>query len=55
MKNTKLVTTLALATTLTGLTIYLLKKCQRERRLAVISDAGYETAYDVHFPMKYRK
>ena len=55
MNKTKLITILTLTATLTGATIYLLKQCRHKKRLAVVSDAGYETAYDVHFPLKYKK
>jgi hypothetical protein len=55
MNKTKLITILSLTTALTGATIYLLKQCRHKKRMAVISDAGYETAYDIHFPLKYKR
>lgn len=27
----------------------------RNKKLAVVSDAGYEIAYDVHYPLKHNK
>lgn len=35
--------------------VYLIAKKRRDKRLAVVSNAGYEMAYDVHYPMKYKK
>ena len=58
-KDKKLVATTALVTLLAGgatlAAIYVISKKRREKRLAVVSNAGYEMAYDVHYPMKYRK
>lgn len=31
------------------------QKTKREKKLAVISDAGYEIAHDVHFPLRHNK
>ena len=31
------------------------QKAKHQKRLAVVSDAGYETAHDVHYPLKYKK
>jgi hypothetical protein len=30
-------------------------RAKHQKRMAVVSDAGYETAYDVHFPLKKGK
>ena len=56
-KNKKLLLTVTLVATaaVIGANFYLLKKHKHKKRLAVVSDAGYETAYDVHFPLKYKK
>ncbi|MBS1566926.1 MAG: hypothetical protein JST39_21270 [Bacteroidetes bacterium] len=43
------------ATAVVGANLYLLKRFKHKKRLAVVSDAGYETAYDIHFPMKPKK
>ena len=31
------------------------QKTKREKELAVVSDAGYEIAHDVHFPLRHNK
>jgi len=56
MKNKKLLLTLVLvaAVAVVG-TNLLAKKTKHKKRLAVVSDAGYETAYDIHFPLKYKR
>jgi Flp pilus assembly protein protease CpaA len=55
--NKKQLIALATVTTLVAgaATIYLLTKKKREKRLAVVSNAGYEMAYDVHYPIRYKK
>jgi hypothetical protein len=50
---TALTTLAAGAAALTA--IYHITKKKREKRLAVISNAGYEMAQDVHYPMKYKR
>jgi hypothetical protein len=55
MKNTQKITALVFAAALVGTTVYLLKKRQHSRRRDFVANAGYEMAYDVHFPMKYKK
>ena len=55
-KDKQLIAITAFTTLLAGAaTIYLLTKRKREKRLTVVSNAGYEMAYDVHYPMKYKK
>jgi hypothetical protein len=58
-KNKQLIALTALTTlaaTAAALTaVYLITKKKRDKRLAVVSNAGYEMAYDVHYPMKYKK
>jgi len=56
-KNKKLLLTVTLvaAAAVIGTNLYRVKKRKHKKRLAVVSDAGYETAYDVHFPLKYKK
>jgi len=55
-KDKQLIAITAFTTLLAGAaTIYLLTKKKREKRLAVVSNAGYEMAYDVHYPLKYKK
>jgi Flp pilus assembly protein protease CpaA len=55
--NKKQLIALTTVTTLVAgaATIYLLTKRKREKRLAVVSNAGYEMAYDVHYPIRYKK
>ena len=55
MKKTHVLTVAALTVAFAALTIYLLRKDKHKRRMTVISDAGYETAYDIHYPIKYRR
>ena len=55
MKNTQKLAAFAFAAALTGTAIYLLRKKQHKKRKEFISNAGYEMAYDVHYPLKYRK
>jgi len=56
MKNTQKIAALTLTTAaLVGLTIYLFKKKEHKKRRALVSNAGYEMAYDVHFPVRYKK
>jgi hypothetical protein len=59
MKNKKVlmatILVAAVATAVVGANIYLLKRYKHRKRLAVVSDAGYETAYDIHFPLKPKK
>jgi len=55
-KDKQLIAITAFTTLLAGAaTIYLLTKRKREKRLAVVSNAGYEMAYDVHYPIRYKK
>lgn len=58
MKKTNLLAVTALTLAFAGMTIYLLRKDKHnkhKRRLTVVADAGYETAYDIHYPIKYRR
>ena len=50
---TALTTLAATAATLTA--VYAIAKKRKDKRLAVVSNAGYEMAYDVHYPVKYKK
>lgn len=55
MKKTQLVaiTTLTLTALAAATAICLIRKNRRNKRRAIVSDAGYETAYDIHFPPRY--
>ena len=58
MKKSKFFAAAALATiavTLVGSTLFLVRKHRRKRRLEAISNDGYEFAYDIHYPMTYKK
>ena len=58
MKNKKQVYFTLLASLAISAAIILLVrkgKQQKRSRLAVISDAGYETAHDIHFPIKINR
>ena len=55
MKNTQKIAALTLTAGLVGLTIYLLKRKEHKKRRTLVSNAGYEMAYDVHFPVRYKK
>jgi hypothetical protein len=55
MKNTEKIAVFAFSIALVGTTLYLLRKKQHSRRRDFVANAGYEMAYDVHFPMKYKK
>ncbi|HEY4289720.1 MAG TPA: hypothetical protein VGN00_21615 [Puia sp.] len=54
MKKSQLValTTLAAAAAVTA--IYLVRRKKHHKRLVAVSNAGYEMAYDIHFPVKYK-
>ncbi|HEY4208381.1 MAG TPA: hypothetical protein VGM31_16260 [Puia sp.] len=58
-KNRELIAATALVTLLAGVAavtaVYVVSKKRKQKRLAVISNAGYEMAYDVHYPIRYRK
>jgi len=51
MKTYKLAIGIA-STIALGVVVYHIRKTKYERRLNVISDAGYETAYDIIYPLK---
>lgn len=54
MKNTKLLATLVLGSAaLTAAALFIRKK-RREKKLIEISNAGYELAYDIQYPIRYR-
>jgi hypothetical protein len=56
MKKSQLPAWTFLATTavIAGTTIWLLRKRQHKKRREFVANAGYELAYDVHFPPKYK-
>lgn len=54
MKTYKLALGIAL-TIAFGIIVYHIKKVKVEKRLITISDAGYETAYDILYPIKVNR
>jgi hypothetical protein len=57
MKKNQLFATIVLASAVVGAlgaTICLAKRSKEKKRLAAISDAGYELAYDLHYPTSYK-
>ncbi len=55
MKKKHAITIAALTAVAAGVTIYLIQRKRHQRRKAFIANAGYETAYDVHYPIRYSK
>jgi hypothetical protein len=55
MKKKHLITIAALTAIAAGTAIYLLQRRKHNRRKAFIANAGYETAYDVHYPVRYSR
>jgi len=35
--------------------IFLLRRAKRRKISMIVADAGYETAHDIHFPLKHNK
>lgn len=54
MNKKQLIAITALTTIAAATTLCLLSKRKHKKRLVTVSDAGYETAWDVHFPTRYR-
>ena len=56
MKRSQAIALTALTTTLAaGFTIYLLNRRRHARRKDFVANAGYEMAYDLHYPVRYSK
>jgi hypothetical protein len=55
MKKTQLIAFTTLTVVAATVTICLLRKTQHKKRREFVSNAGYELAYDVHFPIKYKR
>lgn len=54
MKRSDAIVLTALTTTIAaGLTLFFLSRRRHARRKAFVSNAGYEMAYDIHYPPKY--
>jgi hypothetical protein len=55
MKTYRLSIILISAVIVTGIVIYSLKKSRLEKKLISVSDAGYETAFDILYPLKSQR
>ena len=57
MKRSQAIALTALTATLAaGVTAYFLfRKRKQQRRKDFVANAGYEMAYDIHYPVKYRR
>jgi hypothetical protein len=56
MKRSQAIALTALTTALAaGLTTYFLSRRKHAKRKAFVSNAGYEMAYDIHYPPKYSR
>ena len=56
MKRSQAIALAALTTTLAaGLTLYLVSKRKHWRRKDFVANAGYEMAYDINYPPRYRR
>jgi hypothetical protein len=55
MKRNHAITIAALTAIAAGTAIYILQRRKHNRRKAFIANAGYETAYDVHYPIRYSR
>jgi predicted small secreted protein len=57
MKTKKVVAGVILTATATVMIVYLLKqiKVKKSMEKEVVADAGYELAYDIHFPLKHNR
>ncbi|HEV2483808.1 MAG TPA: hypothetical protein VGS79_29285 [Puia sp.] len=56
MKRSQAIALIALTSALAaGLTTYFLSKRKHAKRKAFVSNAGYEMAYDIHYPPKYSR
>ena len=55
MKKSEVIALTTLATAAAAITaIYLLRKRKHKKRLVAVSNAGYEMAYDIHYPIRYK-
>ena len=53
MKKNQVIAISALTLIAAGTAVYLLQRNRQNRRKKFVSNAGYEMAYDIHYPMKY--
>lgn len=55
MKKNDLIALTALTAIAAGAAVYFIRKARHDRRKKIVSNAGYEMAYDVHYPIKYSR
>ena len=56
MKRSQAIVLTALTATLAaGITVYFLSRRKTKKRRDFVANAGYEMAYDIHYPIKYRR
>lgn len=56
MKKSEAIVLTVLTTTIAaGITIWLLSKRNAQKRKDFVANAGYEMAYDINYPVKYRR
>jgi hypothetical protein len=55
MKKKQVIAIAAIGAVLAGTAILLIQRKRHNRRKAFIANAGYETAYDVHYPIRYSR
>ncbi len=55
MKNSTKILLALSAIAATGTLVYITRFCNTHRRLANISNEGYETAHDILYPNKYNR
>jgi hypothetical protein len=55
MKKNDLIAITALTAILAGTAIWLARENKHKRRKAFAANAGYEMAYDIHYPIKYSR
>ena len=56
MKRSQAIALTALTASLAaGFTVYLLNRRKHAKRKDFVANAGYEMAYDIHFPVRYSK
>jgi hypothetical protein len=54
MKKSQLIALTTLTAVAAVTVIYIFRKKKHEKRLVAMSNDGYEMAYDIHFPVKYK-
>jgi hypothetical protein len=55
MKRNDLIAITALTAIAAGTAFWLISRRSHKRRKAFVANAGYEMAYDIHYPIRYSK